>query len=74
MSRIGRLKVPALAVAAFAGLGLVDAAAHDMAAMGTMRHGAAPAYAFGEPGKAAKVDRVIAITMHDMTSSRRAWW
>ena len=30
-------------------------------------HGAAPAYAFGEPGKAAKVDRVIAITMHDLS-------
>jgi len=43
------------------------AVAHDMAAMGTMRHAAAPAYAFGEPGAAAKVDRVIAITMHDMS-------
>ena len=41
--------------------------AHDMGAMGTMRHGAAPLYAFGEPGKAAKVDRAIAITMHDLT-------
>ena len=31
--------------------------AHDMGAMADARHGAAPIYAFGEPGKAAKVDR-----------------
>jgi uncharacterized cupredoxin-like copper-binding protein len=59
------INVVALAAAfAFASSG---GFAHDMGAMGTMRHGAAPVYAFGEPGKAAKVDRAIAITMHDLS-------
>ncbi len=41
--------------------------AHDMGAMTNAGHGAAPAYAFGEPGKSAKVDRSIAITMRDLS-------
>jgi len=41
--------------------------AHDMSEMGHARHAAAPITAFGEPGKAAKVNRTIAITMRDLS-------
>ena len=41
--------------------------AHDMSEMGHARRGAAPITAFGEPGKSAKVDRTIAITMRDLS-------
>jgi uncharacterized cupredoxin-like copper-binding protein len=41
--------------------------AHDMDAMGKGGHGATPIYAFGEPGKAASVNRSVAITMHDLS-------
>ena len=41
--------------------------AHDMDAMTNTRHGVAAVYAFGEPGKSAKVDRTIAITMRELS-------
>jgi uncharacterized cupredoxin-like copper-binding protein len=61
------MKINVVALAAALAFASSSGFAHDMGAMGTMGHGAAPVYAFGEPGKAAKVDRTIAITMHDLS-------
>lgn len=68
--------LPRLARGATAGavlliLGIQGASAssqHDMEAGGRMRHEMLPAgFSFGEPGKSAKADRIVNITMGDMS-------
>ena len=61
------MKINSVALAAALLFADSSAFAHDMGAMTDTRHGAAAVYAFGEPGKSAKVDRTIAITMRDLS-------
>jgi uncharacterized cupredoxin-like copper-binding protein len=60
------MKINVVALAAAFAFASSSGFAHDMGAMRTMGH-PAPVYAFGEPGKPGKVDRTIAIAMHDLS-------